>query len=111
MATSFPCCYPLFLIYVTRNYLNRYIITLKDNKCQDKVIVMYNFIMIVIKLRELLWDIGISGKELHLATGVSQAKISEIIRGKRTNIPLETVEKICLFLGCEIQDLIEIKKV
>lgn len=67
--------------------------------------------MIVIKLRELLWDMGISGKELHLATGVSQAKISEIIRGKRTNITLETVEKICMFLGCEIQDLIEIKKV
>ena len=66
--------------------------------------------MIMIKLRELLWDKDISGKELHLATGISQAKISEIIRGKRTNITLETVEKICLFLKCEIQDLIEIKE-
>ena len=74
------------------------------------VIITYNFIMIMIKLRELLWDKDISGKELHLATGISQAKISEIIRGKRTNITLETVEKICLFLKCEIQDLIEIKE-
>ena len=65
--------------------------------------------MIQIKLRELLWERDISGLELHKATGISQSKISEIIRGKRTNITLETVEKICLSLNCSIQDLIEIK--
>lgn len=65
--------------------------------------------MIQIKLRELLWERDISGLELHKATGISQSKISEIIRGKRTNITLETVEKICLYLNCSIQDLIEIK--
>ncbi len=65
--------------------------------------------MIRIKLRELLWDRDISSLELHRATGISQSKISEIIRGKRTNITLETVEKICVFLKCNIQDLIEIK--
>ena len=51
-----------------------------------------------------------SGVELHKATGISQAKISEIIRGKRTNITLDTVEKICLFLDCKISDLVEITK-
>ncbi len=65
--------------------------------------------MIRIKLRELLWERDISGLELHKATGISQSKISEIIRGKRTNITLETVEKICIYLKCNIQDLIEIK--
>lgn len=65
--------------------------------------------MIQIKLREILWERDISGLELHKATGISQSKISEIIRGKRTNITLETVEKICLYLNCSIQDLIEIK--
>ena len=65
--------------------------------------------MIRIKLRELLWARDISSLELHRATGISQSKISEIIRGKRTNITLETVEKICVFLKCNIQDLIEIK--
>ena len=65
--------------------------------------------MIRIKLRELLWERDISGLELHKATGISQSKISEIIRGKRTNITLETVEKICIYLKCSIQDLIEIK--
>lgn len=66
--------------------------------------------MITIKLRELLWQRNVSGVELHRATGISQAKISEIIRGKRTNITLDTVEKICLFLDCKISDLIEISK-
>lgn len=65
--------------------------------------------MIQIKLRELLWERDISGLELHKATGISQSKISEIIRGKRTNITLETVEKICVYLKCNIQDLVEIK--
>lgn len=64
--------------------------------------------MIKIKLRELLWENNKSGIELHNATGISQSKISEIIRGKRTNITLETVEKICKFLNCRISDLIEI---
>ena len=44
--------------------------------------------MIKIKLRELLWEKDKTGVELHNATGISQAKISEIIRGKRTNITL-----------------------
>lgn len=80
-----------------------------DNICQYRTIIIYNYRMIRIKLRELLWDRDISSLELHRATGISQSKISEIIRGKRTNITLETVEKICVFLKCNIQDLIEIK--
>ena len=64
--------------------------------------------MIKIKLRELLWEHNISGIELHNATGISQSKISEIIRGKRTNITLDTVERICLYLNCNINQLIEI---
>ncbi len=66
--------------------------------------------MITIKLRDLLWQKNVSGVELHKTTGISQAKISEIIRGKRTNITLDTVEKICLFLDCKISDLIDITK-
>ena len=71
---------------------------------------MYNIHMIKIKLRELLWEKNVSGIELHNATGISQSKISEIIRGKRFNITLETIEKICLFLDCKIEDLIEINR-
>ena len=66
--------------------------------------------MIKIKLRKLLWEKDKTGVELHKATGISQAKISEIIRGKRTNITLDTVERICLFLDCKINELIEISK-
>ena len=66
--------------------------------------------MIKIKLRELLWEKDVSGTELHKATNISQSKISEIIRGKHTNITLDTVERICLFLNCKIEDLIEISE-
>lgn len=66
--------------------------------------------MIKLRLRELLWEKDISGIELHKATGISQSKISEIIRGKRVNMTLDTVERICLFLDCKIQDLVEICK-
>ena len=61
-----------------------------------------------IKLRELLWKKNVSGIELHKATGISQSKISEIIRGKRVNITLDTIERICLFLNCKIEELVEI---
>lgn len=66
--------------------------------------------MIKINLRELLWEHNVSGIQLHRATGISQAKISEIIRGKRTNVTLDTIERICLFLDCKINELVEIKK-
>lgn len=55
-----------------------------------------------------MWEKDISGVELHEATGISQSKISEIIRGKRVNITLDTIERICMFLGCKIEDLVEI---
>ena len=66
--------------------------------------------MIKINLRELLWERNVSGIQLHNATGISQAKISEMIRGKRTNVTLDTIERICLFLNCKIDDLVEICK-
>ncbi|MBR6098830.1 helix-turn-helix transcriptional regulator [bacterium] len=66
--------------------------------------------MITIRLRELLWEHNVSGVDLHKATGISQSKISEIIRGKRTNITLDTIERICLFLDCNIEDLVKISR-
>lgn len=66
--------------------------------------------MIKIRLRELLWEKNITGVELHKATSISQSKISEIIRGKRVNVTLDTIERICLFLDCNIEDLIKITK-
>ncbi|MBQ8458694.1 helix-turn-helix transcriptional regulator [bacterium] len=66
--------------------------------------------MIKLNLREIMWARNVSGVQLHEATGVSQAKISEMIRGKRTNVTLDTIERICLFLDCTIDELVEIRK-
>ena len=57
-----------------------------------------------------MWEKNVTGVQLHQATGISRAKISEIIREKRTNVNLETVEKICLYLNCPINELVEIYK-
>ena len=46
--------------------------------------------MIKIKLRQILWDKEITAVSVHKATGISQTILSNIIRGKRTNVGLES---------------------
>jgi len=57
-----------------------------------------------------MWERNVSGLKLHQETGISQAKISEMIRGKRTNVTLDTIERICLYLDCPIEELVVITK-
>mgnify|MGYP000983723180 CR=1 FL=1 len=49
-------------------------------------------------------------KELHEMTGLSRTIISDLLNGNKRSIRLETVEKLCKALECEIGDLIVIKK-
>ncbi len=63
--------------------------------------------MIKIKLRQILWDKEITAVSVHKATGISQSILSNIIRGKRTNVGLDIIDKLCDYLNCDISDLIE----
>ena len=63
--------------------------------------------MIKIKLRQILWDKEITAVWVHKATGISQSILSNIIRGKRTNVGLDIIDKLCDYLNCDISDLIE----
>jgi len=63
--------------------------------------------MIKIKLRQILWDKEITAVSVHKATGISQTILSNIIRGKRTNVGLDIIDKLCNHLNCDISDLIE----
>lgn len=63
--------------------------------------------MIKIHLRELMWEKDITAVTLSKATGISRATISDINRRKRVNLELDTVDKLCNFLGCKLTDLIE----
>ena len=66
--------------------------------------------MIKIKLRPLLWDKDITATAVHKATGISQSILSDIMRGKRTNVGLDIINKLCLYLECDISDLLEFIK-
>ena len=63
--------------------------------------------MIKIKLRQLLWDRNVTAVAVHRATGISQSIISEIIHNKRVNVGLDIINKLCIFLECDINDLLE----
>lgn len=63
--------------------------------------------MIRIKLRQLLWDRNVTAVAVHRATGISQSIISEIIHNKRVNVGLDIINKLCIFLECDINDLLE----
>jgi putative transcriptional regulator len=49
-------------------------------------------------------------KELHEMTGISRTIISDLLNGNKRAIRLDTIEKLCRTLDCEIGDLIQIKR-
>lgn len=71
----------------------------------------YNKHMIKIKLREIMWEKEITAVDIYNATGISTSTISNIIHGKRPNISLNTIDKLCDVLDCRIQDLLEFERV
>lgn len=66
--------------------------------------------MIIIKLRQVMWDKDVTATSIHQATGISQSILSDIVRGKRTNVGLDIIDKLCKFLDCDITELLEFKK-
>ncbi|BAZ69614.1 MAG: helix-turn-helix domain-containing protein [Pelatocladus maniniholoensis HA4357-MV3] len=63
-----------------------------------------------IKLKQLREDKGLSQNALARQLEMSLANIQKIEYGKAKSIPLDTLEKICLALDCEIGDLLVIVK-
>ncbi|MCP6761432.1 MAG: helix-turn-helix domain-containing protein [Fischerella sp. CENA71] len=63
-----------------------------------------------IKLKQLREDKGLSQNALARQLEMSLANIQKIEYGKAKSIPLDTLEKLCLALDCEIGDLLVIVK-
>lgn len=63
--------------------------------------------MIKINLQKLLWEKEITATSVHDATGISQSMLSDIVRGKRTNVGLDIINKLCVYLECDLHDLLE----
>ncbi len=65
--------------------------------------------MLTIKLYELIWQHKVKGYELAKATGLSKATISKLMKGENIDVKLSTIDKICDYFKCDINDIIEYK--
>lgn len=59
------------------------------------------------KLWKLLIDKNMKKKELAEAAGISNTLIAKL--GKNENVTVDSLERICLALNCNIEDIIEVK--
>ena len=59
------------------------------------------------KLWKLLIDKNMKKKELSEAAGISNTLIAKL--GKNENVTVDSLERICLALNCNIEDIIEVK--
>jgi len=64
--------------------------------------------MIKCYLSKILGEKRITIKEVHEKTGLSRNTISNIYNEKAKMIDLDTLEKLCRFLNCQIGDLLEL---
>ena len=62
--------------------------------------------MVKYTLSELLEDRNITMYAVSRATGISPNNISAICNNKTKSISLETIQKLCFFLKCNVSDLI-----
>lgn len=69
----------------------------------ETMIINYN------KLWKLLIDRNMSKKDLRLATGMTTNAMAKL--GKNENVSTEVLCKICTVLECEIEDIVEVKKI
>lgn len=60
------------------------------------------------KLWKLLIDRGINKKDLHLLTGISESTIAKLTKGE--NVNTDVLERICVALNCDIEDIVEFRK-
>lgn len=60
------------------------------------------------KLWKLLIDKDLKKKDLQAMAGISAASITKL--GKNENVNTEILEKICLALGCDFSDTMELTR-
>jgi putative transcriptional regulator len=67
--------------------------------------------MIKCNLSRIMGEKRITIKEVHEKTGLSRNTISAIYNEKAKMIDLDTLEKLCRFLNCQVGDLLELAEV
>ena len=65
--------------------------------------------MITVKLHELIWQYKVKGYQVAEATDLSTATISKLVKGENIDVKLSTINKLCNYFNCDINDIIEYK--
>lgn len=86
-------------------YHIKYMISHKT--CQACNIEVYNNIMIVFKLDDLIWQHRTTAEDINNKTGIGKSTLSTIRNNKNINISVHTLNKLCKYFNCKISDLIE----
>ena len=62
---------------------------------------------IKVKLDDVLKDRGVTAKELCEKVGITEANMSMFRSGKVKGIRFHTLNRICFYLDCQIEDLLK----
>lgn len=65
--------------------------------------------MIIVRLRHILNSKGITQSELAKATGIRPSTICDLYNNNASFLKLDNLYKICNFLNCKVEELLEIK--
>lgn len=75
--------------------------------CQVCQIIVYNFIMIIFKLDDLIWEHRTTAEDIFQKTGIGKSTLSTIRNGKNLNVSLRTLDRLCKYFKCKVSDIIE----
>ena len=69
--------------------------------------IVYNLIMIVNKLDDLIWQYRTTAKDIHIKTGISEATLSNMRSNSTTRYDSKTLDLLCKYFNCKVSDLLE----
>lgn len=75
--------------------------------CQVCQIIDYNFIMIIFKLDDLIWENRTTAEDIFQKTGIGKSTLSTLRNGKNLNVSLRTLDRLCKYFNCKVSDIIE----
>ncbi len=80
-------------------------LTLKLLKCNEKVIGLEEFIVIICKLPTLLAARRMRVADLIRGTGINKTTLHKLYNGDLTRIDFDTIDRVCDFLDIQVGEL------
>lgn len=87
------------------NYILEDKLTLKLLKCNEKLIGLEEFIVIICKLPTLLAERRMRVADLIRGTGINKTTLHKLYNGDLTRIDFDTIDRVCDFLDIQVGEL------